>query len=293
MKRSLLLSVAVCALAAPMFTPAALSADMPGTVGSAVDLGTTGSIGTVHSASATTSNAGAGARDLVGICEVPPDFFEGNCPPTVSAHFDALKAQGITGDRFNTALIDATVALGERLQRAEAEKDIPLCIDIAEGILQTAAYSNDPGQRDAIAQLAQASCCVRITNADYGQLLGASRLVPITGHRNDGDIQSGATVFRSASASFVADDVRAGDLLVITSGKQQGFYLIAAATAPDTLTLQQHAGVAFAGWNQSEAPLTFEIRRAELPEEDNICDPGAATAVTASITLASSPASDE
>lgn len=261
MKRNLFLSVALCAFAAPMFTQAALSQDQ--------------------------------GREIVGICEIPPDFFEGNCPPTVADYFDGLKAQGVEGDRFNTALIDATVALGERLQRAEAEKDIPLCIDIAEGILQTAAYSQDPGQREAIARLAEASCCVRVNNLEYGQLVGAARELPITGLKTDGNVQDGAMTFSSASASFVADDVRAGDLLVIKSGDQQGFYVIAAATSADTLTLQQGATVSFAGWAESEAPLVFEIRRVELPLEDNMCDPGGAAATTASIILESAPASDE
>lgn len=228
--------------------------------------------------------------DLVGICEVPPDFFAGNCPPAVADRFGAMKSQGISGDVFNTALVDATVALGERLQQAESENDIPLCIDIAEGIMEVSTFSTDAGQRQAISELAESSCCVRFSGAGYGQLLGASRVLPITGLKTDGDVRSGAIDFRSASASFVADGVRAGDVLVITSGRQQGFYLIAAATGPDSLSLQQDAVVSFAGWSASEEPLSFEIRRNEGPLEDNVCEPGA---TTAAISLLAAPASDE
>ena len=236
-----------------------------------------------------TASQGA-AGDLVDICEVPPDFFEGNCPPAVVESFEALKAQGISGDRLNTALVDATVALGERLQQAESENDIPLCIDIAEGIMEVALFSTDAGQREAIAELAESSCCVRFEGANFGQFLGASRVLPITGLKTDGDVRSGAADFRSASASFVADGVRAGDYLVIKSGKQQGFYLIAAATGATTLSLQQDAVVSFAGWDASEEPLTFEIRRGEGPLEDNTCEPGA---TTAAINLLEAPASRE
>ena len=232
----------------------------------------------------------AAPGDLVEICEVPPDFFEGNCPPAVVERFDALRAQGISGEPFNTALVDATVALGERLQRAEAENDIPLCIDIAEGIMEVSLLSTDAGQREAIAELAESSCCVSFTGASFGQFLGASRVLPITGLKTDGEVQGGAVDFRSASASFVADDVRAGDILVIKSGKQQGFYLISAATGPNTLALQQDAVVSFAGWSASEEPVTFEIRRGETPLEDNTCEPGG---TTAAISLPAAPASGE
>lgn len=231
--------------------------------------------------------------DLVEVCEVPPDFFEGNCPPTVVERFDTLKSEGVTGEPFNAALVNATVALGERLQRAEAENDIPLCIDIAEGIMQLSTFSTDAGQREAVARLAESSCCVTFSGANFGQFLGASRVLPITGLKTDGEVRNGAVDFRSASASFIADDVRAGDILVIKSGRQQGFYVIAGATGPDTLVLQQDALVSFAGWDVSEEPVVFEIRRGEDPLEDNICEPGGSTASIAALSTEAAPASDE
>ncbi len=209
------------------------------------------------------------ADGIVRICEVPPDYYTGNCPPTVSQNFDA----GVTNDQ---AVADVAVALAERLQQAEAEGDFGLCIDLAEGILQASTFTTDQAQRDAVRQLAQSSCCVRIEGASYGQLLGGAVPLPLVGKEQDGAVTQGTVTFSAADASFVADGVRQGDILVITSGEQQGFYLIGAAVGPTELSLAQTEAVNFAGWTKTEAGLDFEIRRPALA--DNTCEPGVQTA---------------
>jgi hypothetical protein len=218
------------------------------------------------------------AGGIVRICEVPPDFYAGNCPPTVSQNFDA----GVT----NEAVGEVAVALAERLQQAEAENDLGLCIDLAEGILQASTFATDQAQRAAVRELAQSSCCVRVEGASYGQLLGGAVALPLVGKEQDGAVTQGALTFSAADASFVADGVRQGDILVITSGDQQGFYVIGAAVGPTELSLAQTEAVNFPGWAKTEAGLHFEIRRPALAE--NSCQPGVQTAA---ITLVPVPAS--
>ena len=209
------------------------------------------------------------AGGIVKICEVPPDYYAGNCPPAVSQNFDAM---GPNDDE----VVAVSVALAERLQMAEAEGDLGLCIDLAEGIIQAGTFASDQAQRDALQELALSSCCVRVEGASYGQLLGGAVNLPLSGKEQDGTVTQGTDTFFAADASFVNDGVRQGDILVITSGKQQGFYVIEAATGPNALALAQTDAVNFSGWLKTEAGLTFEIRRPALA--DNACQPGVQTA---------------
>ncbi|MEX1179734.1 MAG: hypothetical protein WEB63_02830 [Cucumibacter sp.] len=219
-----------------------------------------------------------GEAAIVDFCEVPPDYFTGNCPPTVSEQFAALLALGTGPFDIDIQVANVAVALAERGQLAAAELDIPLCIDLAQGIIQVAQYSSDAEQRASIIELARFMCCVVIEGASYGLGYGATLELPLTGPANDGGVLNGATIFESAGASFISDDIRPGDLLVITSGEQQGFYLIAEVVSQTTLVLRQDETVAFPGWQSTEIALTFEIRRPEPGYEDAVCDPGFETA---------------
>lgn len=220
----------------------------------------------------------ANPAEIVGVCEVEPDYFSGNCPPTVDEQFSALVSAGVGGDQLNLSVADTAVALAERGQEAAAEQDIPLCIDLAEGIVQTAAFSTDDVQRESVIELARFSCCAQIIGTDYGLFAGTTIELTISGTQDDGDISSGNLEFVSPGAAFLSDGVRAGDILVITSGDDQGFYDIGLVTGENTLELRQGGTVAFSGWGSTASGVTYEVRRPEASSEEAQCEPGFSTA---------------
>lgn len=233
-----------------------------------------------------TSSYGALAQDtaaaapgqVVSTCEIDPDGISGNCPPTVADHFGLLQSRGATADALNSDVAATAIALAERGQRAEAENNIPLCIDLSQGILRTAEYSTDPAQQETIRQLATFMCCVRIEGEQDGLYFGTTAALATTGTLEDGATEAGGLAFNAPSAAFVADGVLPGDILVIKSGASQGYYVIASVDGENALTVQQSNADLFAGFSGSETDVQYEIRRQDKQYAENTCTPGFVTA---------------
>ena len=220
--------------------------------------------------------AALGQSQVVTICEQQPDGIAGNCPPTVVREFQGVAA----GGNINQSVADTAVALAERGQRAAASNNIPLCIDLSEGILQTASYSTDPAQRDTIRQLAAFMCCVRLENTRTGVYYGATETVAITGSRQDGSTRAGAATFASASASFVSDGVRPGDILVVQSDGSASYFVISKVVDANTLEVEGQGGATFNGFGADQAGLAYDVRRPDPKYAETSCTPGFATAAT-------------
>ena len=212
---------------------------------------------------------------VVSTCEVNPDGTNGNCPPTVDSHYQAL---GLTGSALTGDIAATAAVLAQRAQKAESDGDLPLCIDLSRGILQTSTYSTDTQQQSAIAELAKLMCCVPVLGVKDGIYYGTTTEVRLSGILTDGVVARGTFVFSSAGATFVADGVKAGDVVVIDTGRSQGYYLIEAVNDNHTLVVQQDVSTKFAGFPANEQNLTYQIRRREPQYAQTTCTPGFSTA---------------
>lgn len=226
---------------------------------------------------------GAGAQspatvqELVGVCETAPDYYEGNCPPTVSSYFEALMASGSSAAQIDSAVADVSIALVQRGQQASNDGDIPLCIDISQGIVTTAGYSSDPSQQESVRELAKLACCVIIEGTDYGLGSSGTTDVPLSGPTDDGAAVAGVSIFQSAGATFVTDGVQAGDILVILDGAHEGMFTITEVSDENTLMLAPTPLFTDVSAT-AESGLSFDIRRPSGDLAANQCDPGFKTA---------------
>jgi hypothetical protein len=223
------------------------------------------------------AQAPATVQELVVACETAPDYYEGNCPPSVGSYFDALMASGSSAAQIDSAVADVSIALVQRGQQAANDGDIPLCIDISQGIVTTAGYSSDPAQQESVRELAKFACCVIIEGTDYGLGSSGTTDVPLTGATNDGAAVAGVSIFQSAGATFVTDGVQPGDILVILDGAHEGMFTIVEVSDENTLMLAPTPLFTDATAT-AESGLTFDIRRPSGDLAANQCDPGFKTA---------------